>query len=70
MLFMELISFLKNSEIKMIDFAKTVGCNQSHISLLCQKKRRPSPELALEIEKATGGKVTVLELLYPDQKAA
>ena len=67
---MELKEYIKESKINMTEFGDLVGCNQSYISLLCQKKRRPSPGLALEIEKATDGKVTVMELLYPDQKAA
>jgi len=31
-------------------------------------KYKPSPDLALRIEKATGGKVDRLELLYPNSK--
>jgi len=30
--------------------------------------RKPSPSLALRIEEATGGAVTRMELLYPEQK--
>jgi DNA-binding transcriptional regulator YdaS (Cro superfamily) len=67
---MELRKYLESKKINMTEFGGLIGCNQSYISLLCQKKRRPSPGLALEIEKATGGKVTVMELLYPDEKAA
>jgi transcriptional regulator with XRE-family HTH domain len=66
---MELRRYLKIKKINMTEFGKLVGCNQSHISLICQNKRRPSPELAQNIEKATNGEVTVLELLYPDQAA-
>jgi DNA-binding transcriptional regulator YdaS (Cro superfamily) len=31
-------------------------------------KYKPSPEMALRIEKATNGKVDRLELLYPNAK--
>jgi DNA-binding transcriptional regulator YdaS (Cro superfamily) len=32
------------------------------------RSRRPSPALALRIEEATGGAVSRMELLYPEQK--
>lgn len=67
---MELKQYLKNENIKVTDFAKKMGCVQSYISLICNKDRRPSPEFAKKIERGTNGKVTVMELLFPDREAA
>ena len=67
---MELRKYLKDEKYSLDDFAKIVGCTQPHISLICSKKRRPSPDLALKIEEITAGEVTLIELLYPDREKA
>lgn len=64
---MKLKQFLRKKRINLNFFAKRVGCKQPHISLICAKKRRPSPDLALKIEQATDGEVTAMELLYPER---
>jgi len=46
--------------------AKELGVNQSTIWRIESGKRRPSPELALKIEKAFAGSITHSDLLYPD----
>lgn len=51
------------------DFAKEVGTTKNYINLLVIGQRRPSPELALKIERATGGQVTVMELLFPSSQS-
>lgn len=63
---MDLKKFLTTNSIDMTSFAAMVGCKQPHVSLVCAGHRRPSPRLALKIERATHGHVTVMELLYPD----
>jgi len=60
----KLNAFLKGKSRE--DFAKKVGTTKNYINLLVTDQRRPSPGLALRIQNATGGHVTVLELLYPD----
>ena len=67
---MKLNEYLKKYKIKTIDFARQIECQQSYVSLLTKGKRRPSPELALRIQEATEGKVTILELLFPDHPDA
>jgi DNA-binding transcriptional regulator YdaS (Cro superfamily) len=67
---MELKNYLKKNGIKTIELAKVIGCQQSHVSLIANGKRKPSPELALAIEQATNGQVTRMELLYPDSSEA
>jgi len=46
--------------------AKELGVNQSTIWRIESGKRRPSPELALKIEKAFPNSITHTDLLYPD----
>jgi DNA-binding transcriptional regulator YdaS (Cro superfamily) len=60
---MKLKEYLKTSSNE--ELAEKIGSTANYVHLLKYNQRRPSPELALKIEKATGGKVTVLELLYP-----
>lgn len=46
-------------------FAEKIGTTKNYVNnLACGA--RPSPELALKIEKATAGKVTRDELLFPE----
>lgn len=51
---------------KPADLASKVGVDRSYIIRLMNGQRRPSPEVALAIERATNGMVTRMELLYPD----
>lgn len=65
---MKLIAWQKKNKISNKELAERV---MIHVSLLTHMKmgrRRPSPDLALRIEKATDGKVSRMELLYPDAK--
>ncbi len=63
---------LSTKEHKQI--AQKVGTTYRYISQLAYgtspngKRRKPSPELAKKIEYATGGRVSRLELLYPDDE--
>ena len=49
----------------MTEFAQETGLTLSYISRIIAGNRRPSPQVAAQIEKATKGKVSRLELLYP-----
>lgn len=66
---MKLKEYLKNNETTMAKFASAVGVTQPCISLISNGRRRPEPELARKIEKATNGAVTFRELLLPDEQA-
>jgi len=46
-------------------FAEKLGITQTWLGILIRKGRRPSPELALRIEKATNNMVTA-HSLRPD----
>ena len=64
---MKLETFLKHNDIGISEFAKRSNMKQPYMSLIVNKKRKPSAETALKISNATGGAVTVMELLFPDQ---
>jgi DNA-binding transcriptional regulator YdaS (Cro superfamily) len=48
-----------------VEMALEVGISKTWLSLLISKRRKPSPTLAIAIEKATKGKVR-REVLRPD----
>ena len=62
---MKLENYLKYKNLTITAFAAISEVSQPFLSLIIKNKRRPSPEMALKIEKATSGEVTVLELLFP-----
>jgi transcriptional regulator with XRE-family HTH domain len=62
---MTLKEYLTENKIKLTDFASKVGIQQPYVSLIKNGHNRPSPDVALRIEQATGGAVTVMELLFP-----
>jgi DNA-binding transcriptional regulator YdaS (Cro superfamily) len=64
---MDIQEYLQIENLNQITFARRLGVSKSTITLLMQGARRPSPTLALRIEQATGGAVTRMELLYPDE---
>ena len=61
--------FKTHPDRKQKDMARRLAVSQEHLSYVANRHRRPSPDLALKIQEATGGDVTVLELLYPEQTA-
>jgi DNA-binding transcriptional regulator YdaS (Cro superfamily) len=48
-----------------VSMTKALGISKTWLSLVISKRKKPSPKLATEIEKATAGKVT-REELRPD----
>lgn len=61
---MELINYLK-SYGQGVEFATQINITPEYLSLIKNGKKTPSPPLALKIQEATGGAVTVMELLFP-----
>jgi transcriptional regulator with XRE-family HTH domain len=61
--------FLKTSGSTQAELAKDVGCSPAAISMFVSGKRRPSPDLALKICRATGGQVSVIKLLFGTEKS-
>jgi transcriptional regulator with XRE-family HTH domain len=62
---MDIREFLKANQMRLSTFAQQAGLKQSYASLIKNGRRRPSPNLALRIQEATDGAVTVMELLFP-----
>jgi DNA-binding transcriptional regulator YdaS (Cro superfamily) len=61
--FMNLKSYFKDEPYgSKKEMADHLGITQTWLGLLLRKARRPSPELAKKIEKATQGLVTAKEL--------
>jgi plasmid maintenance system antidote protein VapI len=65
---MELKVYLKSSKISQRKFSDSLGIHYMHLSKIIRRERRPSANLALRIQEATGGKVPVMELLYPGKQ--
>ena len=60
---MDLKTYLKNKSRQ--EFAEKLGTKITYINNLCQGRATPGGKLALRIEQATNGKVTIRELLFP-----
>ena len=60
--------YLCAERITQREFSRALGIHFMHLNQILRGIKRPSPKLALKIEQATGGKVTRMELLYPDEK--
>lgn len=67
---MDLKTYIKMAKVIQNDLAQQVGCRQPTISQIVTGTRRPSPDLAMRIQQATGGQVTVMELLYGNDEQA
>lgn len=63
---MNLREWLFRNKTSVTDFAKKVEVSRTHLNLISCGVRKPSPELAKRIEKATKGKVTKEEVLFPE----
>jgi DNA-binding transcriptional regulator YdaS (Cro superfamily) len=67
---MNLRQYLKSENLKIKVFCDQNGLTHQYgyIRHILHGRARPSPDMALRIEKATKGKVDRLELLYPNSK--
>lgn len=64
---MHIKEYLKAEKKTARAFAEECGLSHAYIVQIGNGTRRPAADAALRIERATGGAVTVLELLYPDR---
>jgi transcriptional regulator with XRE-family HTH domain len=60
---MDLREYLKLNKIKQKNFADDVGISEAYISLILSGRRMPSVPVALQIEKASKGKVRAIDIL-------
>lgn len=63
---MNLREWLFKNKKSVTDFAKELNVSRTHLNLISSGIRKPSPELAKQIEKATKKEVTKEELLFPE----
>ena len=66
---MNLNEYLKSNALTVSKFATINRLNQPTIWRIINGKFKPSAKTALNIEYATGGAVTLRELLFPKEKA-
>ena len=67
---MSLKSFIERSGLKPAQFARKAGISKSYLSEILAGERRPSPQLAEKIAKATKGEVSAESLVFPRRRAA
>lgn len=60
---MNLKQYLTSKNIKVVDFAKKVGCHNITISAYMNKRIRISKYLAYRIESATNGELSAIDLM-------
>jgi len=65
-----LAKYLNQNKLTPSQFAKEHGLKQPTVWRIINNKFKPSSDTALRISEATGGAVSVMELLFPDQKGA
>lgn len=65
---MDFREFLFKKGITQVQFAKQLGISRGHLNQILHKTKHPSRKLAKEIEAQTEGKVTAMELLFPENQ--
>jgi len=63
---MDLKTYRSKNNIRMVDLAKIVNKTPQHLYEIERGSAFPSRKLAFRIEQATGGAVTLRELLFPE----
>lgn len=54
-------------ELTQEEFAQKIGVSRSYYALVENGTRNPSPDVALAIEKATGGEIKKEWLVFPEE---
>lgn len=67
---MNIKDFLKANGLTQKQLAEKAGCTAGAISHLCTGRRKPRPEIARRIVKATKGKVSLNDLYAEDELEA
>jgi transcriptional regulator with XRE-family HTH domain len=60
--------YLFKKRITQVDFAKKLEISRGHLSQILYGTKHPSRKLAKKIEEETEGKVTAIELLFPENQ--
>ena len=61
-------TYLEFKKETLVDFCKSHDFEYFYLKHIRAGRARPSPDLALRISEATGGKVKVLDLLFPAKR--
>lgn len=64
---MDLREWLFRKRKTVTDFAKEIGVSRNHINGIVNGRGKPSAKLAKQIQDATHGEVSIMELLYPQE---
>lgn len=67
---MNLRTYFETTGLKQKHLAKVVKMHHVYLNAIVCGRAKPSPKAALRIEQATGGAVTLRELLFPEKPAA
>ena len=65
---MDLKTYFKSSGVTRKELADKIGSSVNYINNLCQRPFLCGKVTALRISEATGGQVTVMELLFPKKE--
>ena len=60
--------YLFKKRITQVDFAKKLGISRGHLNQILHGIKHPSRKLANKIEEESEGKVTAVELLFPEKQ--
>lgn len=66
---MELREYLFRENISGAAFARKIECDPYYLREIARKDKKPSKRLAKDISNATGGKVSIEEILGIEEKA-
>ncbi len=61
--------YLFQKRIIQVDFAKKLGISRGHFSQILYGAKHPSRKRTKKIEDETEGKVTAIELLFPEKSS-
>jgi hypothetical protein len=67
---MDLRKYLTVKKLKIKTFCLDNDLDYGYFRHILNNRKRPSPDMALKIERATRGSVSKVDLLYPKQKRA
>jgi DNA-binding transcriptional regulator YdaS (Cro superfamily) len=63
---MKLIVWMKQCRGRRAELAAKVKLSPQHLDYVARQKKRATPQAAAAISAATGGEVSVAEILYPE----
>ncbi len=65
---MRLLDWMENNNVNKSAFAQKLGISRTHLYEIMNQTAMASRKLAKQIQDATNGEVTIMELLYPQEQ--